>query len=114
MFHSLATRAPSPRQRGRDRSIARRVAPRGGAACDRRGAVLAEYSGSRARRRGGLDGIERAPRPWVSAIAYPGADDFDSGPPDFLDEDAAACFVSEILELILSMYSWVIEAIFDV
>ena len=55
----------------------------------------------------------------LSAIAYPAAlelESFDeeSLPPERFDELTLAFFVSEILDDILSMYSWVMLAIFDV
>ena len=55
----------------------------------------------------------------IHFIAYPAAlldDSFelDSLPPDRLEEETLAFFVSEIFEDILSMYSCVMLAIFDV
>ena len=55
----------------------------------------------------------------LSAIAYPAAfelDNFelDSFPPERFEDETLAFFVCEILEDILSMYSWVMLAIFDV
>ena len=55
----------------------------------------------------------------VRFIAYPAAFDEDSLeeeslPPERLDDETLAFLVSEIFEDILSMYSWVMLAIFDV
>ena len=55
----------------------------------------------------------------VHSIAYPAALledslELDNFPPERFDELTLAFFVSEILEDILSMYSWVMLAIFDV
>mmetsp|Transcript_8413 Transcript_8413/g.23866 ORF Transcript_8413/g.23866 Transcript_8413/m.23866 type:complete len:80 (+) Transcript_8413:526-765(+) len=64
------------------------------------------------------EGLPGAPQLHIF-IAYPAAFDedsfeLDSFPPDRLDDETLAFLVSEIFEDILSMYSCVMLAIFDV
>ena len=64
------------------------------------------------------EGLPGAPQLHIF-IAYPAAFDEDSLeeeslPPERFDDETLAFFVSEIFEDILSMYSWVMLAIFDV
>ena len=64
------------------------------------------------------EGLPGAPQLHIF-IAYPAAFDedsfeLDSFPPERFEELTLAFFVSEIFEDILSMYSWVMLAIFDV